>query len=639
MLLGIVLCRAADAPYLAVENSNGLTVVTWTNLPEIFVEESLDATTWTRSTRPFTYFGGRSRFRIAGPRPHEFFRTALSNSVPPQPQKDEELGRRYIGWPFAGTDVWVESRASLNASSSWQLATNTVRVWGGYKQLVFDNGGSAPVCFRLSRPLNHVLIVGQSLAIGGGGAPPLSTEQPYQNKMFIGQQFDPGQGPPPEDISALVPLIETTNASSSCGETIASGFANSVSFRTGPSVHDLLVSNAGRGAAGYNALKRGTDPYTRGTNHIAAARGLCQDLGYRFRAVFAVHGEGDSINQQYDADIREWQRDIEADARQMLESSDPLPMFHTQISGWGNLNSFAALSPFLLLSEHEAEPLKTVLVGPKYFLPYLDGLHLTAASYRWLGEYYAKAYVQHVVNGVPWSPLRPIAVERTNEVITLTFTGAVGGLVLDTNIVRDPRGEYPVFGAHALYPAQLSWFVTRVTFDADTDRITIPGHTLQIADALSFSANGLPPGFPTFGYVRAIFGDEVELAESRGGAKINFSAPTGDTYIFTPMRHRVGPYGFEYLDDDATGLPRRLRTTIRSVELVGTNQVRITLSNIPTGNMKRIKYAAIALSAADGGFGGPELGPRGCMRDSDPTPSLYGNTLYNWCVHFDKAVP
>ena len=34
-----------------------------------------------------------------------------------------------------------------------------------------------------------------------------------------------------------------------------------------------------------------------------------------------------------------------------------------------------------------------------------------------------------------------------------------------------------------------------------------------------------------------------------------------------------------------------------------------------------------------------QTGARGNLHDSDKTPSRYGNDLFNWCVHFDEAVP
>jgi hypothetical protein len=233
---------------------------------------------------------------------------------------------------------------------------------------------------------------------------------------------------------------------------------------------------------------------------------------------------------------------------------------------------------------------------------------------------------------------------RTNEVITITFVGNTTALLFDTNFVTDPQGEYPAFAAHALFAyakATLSWAITPIQLTASNSTISVVGHTLRLGERITFAPNGLPSEINSgaWYYVQAIDGDQFSISAERGGPKITFGAPTPPNYAWTPMRQPVGPYGFEYLDDDAIGFPRQLRTTILSVNLASTNQVRITLSNIPTGNFKRIKYGSMALMATDGGFGGRQSGPRGCLRDADPTTSLYGDTLYNWCVHFDKPVP
>ena len=45
-----------------------------------------------------------------------------------------------------------------------------------------------------------------------------------------------------------------------------------------------------------------------------------------------------------------------------------------------------------------------------------------------------------------------------------------------------------------------------------------------------------------------------------------------------------------------------------------------------------------AYTGAPGAVAGATTGPRGNLRDSDATPSLYGYALYNWAIHFEIAV-
>ena len=91
-----------------------------------------------------------------------------------------------------------------------------------------------------------------------------------------------------------------------------------------------------------------------------------------------------------------------------------------------------------------------------------------------------------------------------------------------------------------------------------------------------------------------------------------------------------GNYGFEYTD--GSGAP----PAITSVQLVAADTVQITLAAAPVGANKRVRYAYTSKGNVTPG---PISGVRGNLRDSDPTPSLYGNTLQNWGITFDLAVP
>ncbi len=626
---------AAPPLFLTTHISDNLVTVTWTNWSEAHLEESTNLLNWTRSTRPFVYIAARSRIPLRGSASPRFFRLTSTGIPAPPMSLQTELDRTLAWWPYGGSEVTLQSRTNL--SSDWAAAPEIPQIVDGYKQLTATQT-QVTLYFRLGRLLNHVLIIGQSLSIGGGGIPILSSNQPFANRMLSGQLLDPGGpgAPPIEDLSSIIPLVERTNFTgncTSCGETIASGFANSISTWEGEGQHDLLVSNTGRGGAGYVGLQRGTAAYTRSTNQIAAAKTLCADLGYQFQAVFAVHGEGDSINQHYQEDIRQWQADYESDARMLSDQTNTVPMFHSQISAWGNLNAVFCRSPYCLLDEHEANPDKTVLVCPKYFLPYSDGLHLNSESYRWLGEYYAKAYRRRVIEGQTWSPLRPLTITRSNNILDVTFAGNVGTLVLDTNHVTDPRGHIyiSVFGPSVL-----------MTVEPENDRIHVASHTLQPGDSVAFHAGLLPGGLAEglLYYVRSVPGtNSFELSATPGGPRLDLTTTGTNAVMYLPTVQSIGPFGFEYTDDDGDGIPWRCATTITDVSVTGTNRVRITLSKTPTGASRRLRYAYTALPMSRGGFGGPELGPRGCLRDSDPAPSAYGNTLHNWCVHFDKPVP
>jgi hypothetical protein len=120
---------------------------------------------------------------------------------------------------------------------------------------------------------------------------------------------------------------------------------------------------------------------------------------------------------------------------------------------------------------------------------------------------------------------------------------------------------------------------------------------------------------------------------SRVGAVItlNLLVPVApvviDTILVTdPTANFPGEkYGFEF--DDSSGAP----PAISSVVVSAPTQLTITLAATPTGPTPTLRYAWTGII---GNPSGPTTGARGCIRDSDTTPSLFGNNLYNWLIVF-----
>jgi len=397
-------------------------------------------------------------------------------------------------------------------------------------------------------PLRYVPVIGQSLARGAQGTPVVSTSQSYKNLMFSTANL--GGNPANAD-----PTVWTTTACIAPGgltlltenslETISSGFANHLAakYRAAVASSDLwdtLHGNFGVGATAYSGLAKGTNPYNNSVNVISrllsSAPGYSDSETIVTPAILCVHGESDMSNASYDSNIRQWQSDYETDIKALTGQTGTIPMFCWQPSCWtaaANVNLATGISPYKILSEFEANPTKIIPVGAGYFMPHdADGVHRdTGTEYAWMGEYTAKAFYQHVVQGIQWYPLYPTSIVRVGATITVSFAGRVGNLVLDTTNVSDP-----------------------------------------------------------------------------------------------------GNYGFEWSQTGGTA------RTISSVALGGSNtQVIITLIGDPgSPSAQRLRYA---YTGTAGNSGGPTTGPRGCLRDSDPEiGTTTGRNLYNWCLHFDKAV-
>jgi hypothetical protein len=291
----------------------------------------------------------------------------------------------------------------------------------------------------------HLLITGQSLSTGYGSEV-VSTMQTYFNLSF-----NTGVRAGAMGLTGFIPLVETSDGMH--GETIASGMANLAGAlweAEGFAPRDFLVSAHGVDGAPYSAIKKGTEAYAAGLAQVTAGKAIAEAGGktYEVRAVAAIHGESDHIgfppdgNPDYGAALLEWRADYEADIQAITGQTAPVRLFYCQMSSWTALD-MAPRSRIPELQRQVAadDPERFALVGPKYFLAYTDGVHLTGASERWLGEYYAKALARVYLAGEPWLPLTPTAAKIDGNDVVVDFAVPVPPLVFDTTLVSDP-GAY-----------------------------------------------------------------------------------------------------------------------------------------------------------------------------------------------------
>lgn len=278
----------------------------------------------------------------------------------------------------------------------------------------------------LAYPMRLVPIVGQSLAIGFGAAPLSTGVSNNNNRRFTSTVVAPYCGSIPK-------LTEVQT------ETIASAFAHNVSAVTGNASNDSVMASWGINGALYSIISKGTSNYAYSINGVSNTVWLsqAQNSGMIVPAILSVHGETDNTSSTYQSDITQWQVDYETDIKALTGQTGALPMFHSQISSWtcSALNTTTNKTSYAMLAAYKLNPTTNVLVCPKYFLPYIsDGLHLTNSGYRWLGEYYAKAYYRTVIQGQTWQPLYPTNISRTLTTIDLTFP-TTNDLAFDTTLV------------------------------------------------------------------------------------------------------------------------------------------------------------------------------------------------------------
>jgi hypothetical protein len=111
---------------------------------------------------------------------------------------------------------------------------------------------------------------------------------------------------------------------------------------------------------------------------------------------------------------------------------------------------------------------------------------------------------------------------------------------------------------------------------------------------------------------------------------VQFNVPEPPIVVDTTNVISTEDYGFEYYDSTSSA-------TISDVDIVDDDMIKITLNQVPTGSSQRLRYAYTGTPNAQPGAQNAGA-VHGNIRDSDPTTSLYGNSLYNWLVQFEKSI-
>jgi hypothetical protein len=116
---------------------------------------------------------------------------------------------------------------------------------------------------------------------------------------------------------------------------------------------------------------------------------------------------------------------------------------------------------------------------------------------------------------------------------------------------------------------------------------------------------------------------------------VAFDVPVAPLVFDTTLVAKTGAYGFSFVDGAGDNIP------ISAVSLSSGSTVHIRLGAALHGANNRLRYAyaqaeGYACPSSALTCNGSRTGPRGNLRDSDSTPSLHGNALFNWAVQFER---
>lgn len=339
----------------------------------------------------------------------------------------------------------VSSRLSVNPPGWRRLALTTV--------VSVLTAGMAQNAALAAGPIEHVITYGQSLAAGGASFPLLSAVQPHDSLMFVGGVRTSYKVTDRASIYAsLVPLVESIEGQA--GETPTAGTLemindlrfseNGVPYTASPERY--LGSDPAFGGLRLDQLTFGTVPFFVLTENIqyGVARAREQGSPYRLSAVTWAQGESDYVQgttrATYVSGMKTLKAWIDLYASSYSGLATRAPIIQHQVSSHVSSGS---LYPQIALAQLELGDTTSgfYVAAPSYMMEFVDGLHLTGASSKWLGAYFGLVYKRVVVDKQDWKPLSPSKVTVKGSTIEAKFRVPRPPLVLDTARVTNP-GSY-----------------------------------------------------------------------------------------------------------------------------------------------------------------------------------------------------
>ena len=319
---------------------------------------------------------------------------------------------------------------------------------------------SAPPLPAFSGALTQLFFKGQSLGAGRtrGVNPPITTSCPYPTRVFMPNDIwgvagtrlnsrdyayqNPG-------TSGLVCAFEAEGVNpplvpSDWTETGIVAAAAEMIFEG--SSDNYVVRSIAAGAQPLAAIMKGSGSYDNGTALASTLKGFSAAAGgsYQVSWLFDIHGESDRNNDTTRATYLALNNTRTTSERTDYkaitgQSANPKSMA-MQLSGSGVANgtgSEISLAQYDIAIGAVANG-DWRLCAPRYMLRYTpeDGLHVTAASYVWMGELLGHCARVEEASGQPWRPVHPtaLAFDTSNKaLIRTTWNVPVPPLVVNSS--------------------------------------------------------------------------------------------------------------------------------------------------------------------------------------------------------------
>lgn len=293
----------------------------------------------------------------------------------------------------------------------------------------------------LAAMIHHYIMAGQSLSVGGAGAPQLASVDRTDETFAAG--MGAGVGAASNGGTIAMPSVGDYRILYSAMAQLKFLIQTDARY-----ANDYGIFASGHGRTGHSVaeLSKGTDAYADGMWQIEEAARIADARGilHQIEALLWVQGEADWNTDLavYKQRLVQLLTDYRTDIFARTGQSHVLPLVSYQCSSeqWfaptGQPYERRIARAILELVEDRFD---VVCFAPTYHMDYADGVHMLGDSYCHMGQHLGRVLYELRYRSGQWTGLRPRVIRRARANVALAhFHVPVAPLVFRTDRVSDP---------------------------------------------------------------------------------------------------------------------------------------------------------------------------------------------------------
>lgn len=283
--------------------------------------------------------------------------------------------------------------------------------------------------------LHHIVMDGQSQAAGQAAIPEITASSDGRYNW----PFMPDGGVNDRSFSDLLPLSEVGY------ETPCSGFSLGIldAIEAPDGVFDwrIGVSDSGVGGTSIGLFNKNGSQYSRFFDHVLSMKDAADNnsLDYQLHGYAWLQGGTDMNNGTSYSDYKSDLIQLRIDRQVELSSALGIPNLDLHCFTWQNgaRNWVDNIDVPNAQLDAANENDRIHMVCPSYFFEFIDTVHFTNVSSKWIGMYMGQAYKKVIFDGGEIKPLQPVSVVSSGQVIVIEYDVPHPPLEFDTDLLVD----------------------------------------------------------------------------------------------------------------------------------------------------------------------------------------------------------